>query len=304
MTIKKFLIKSAQVIIILVIFYFLIKALVSNWSQVKDFDWKFNYYLLTISFALQILTLLWLLKIWKWILKKTGSSVSYRRLFKAWFISNLGKYVPGKVWQFLGMLFLLEKEGVPKKNTFSTGVLGQTLSVISGLLVAALFLGSDLYSQILSKNPALTIILIVFFIGILALIFYPKLLERIINFGLRILKKDKILLDLKSKNIFFYFLSYSLAWFSFGLAFTVFIKAFTPVSLGICPGLIGAFAFSFNIGFLALFAPGGIGVREGILVLLLESYFPVPVAILISILSRLWISLVELLCFLIALPLK
>ena len=301
---KKFLIRSAQVIIILLIFYFLIKALVSNWTQVKDFDWKFNYSLLTISFVIQILTLLWLLKIWKWILRKTGASISFRKLFRAWFISNLGKYIPGKVWQFLGMLFLLEKEGVPKKNTFSTGVLGQTLSVISGLFIAALFLGSDVYSGILSRNPVLMMILIAFFMGVLALIFYPKLLERIINFGLRILKKDQILLDLSSKNIFLYILSYCLAWFSFGLAFTIFIKAFTPAPLGIYPGLTGAFAFSFNIGFLALFAPGGIGVREGVLVLLLESYFPAPVAILISILSRLWISVVEVLCFLIALPLK
>jgi uncharacterized membrane protein YbhN (UPF0104 family) len=304
MNTKKILIRSVQVVIILLIFYFLITALVSNWSQVKDFDWKFNYYLLTIAFALQILTLLWLLQILKWILKKTGSSVSYRRLFKVWFISSLGKYLPGKVWQFLGMIFLLEKEGVPKKNTFSSVVLGQTLSVISGLFVGALFLGSDLYSQILSKNPGLMIIIIVFFMGILALFFYPKLLERIMNFGLRVLKKDQILLDFKSKDIFLYFLFYSLAWFSFGLGFTIFVKAFIPASLGIYPGLTGAFAFSFNIGFLALFAPGGIGVREGILVLLLEAYFPAPVAILISILSRLWVSLVELLCFLIALPLK
>ena len=301
---KKTLLRLIQFLLIGVIFYFLIRGLLANWGQVKDFDWKFDYYLLTLSVALQVLTLLWLLKIWKSILRRTGSSVTYRKLFKAWFISNLGKYVPGKVWQFLGMLLLLEREGVPKKNTFSTGVLGQTLSVISGLLISALFLGSDLYSQILAKNPALIIVLIVFLIGVLALIFYPQLLERAINLALRILKKDQILLDLKSKNVFLYILSYSLAWLFFGLAFTIFIKAFTPTPLGMYPGLTGAFAFSFNIGFLALFAPGGIGVREGILVLLLGSYFPAPVAILISILSRLWMSLVELLCFLIALPLK
>ena len=304
MNLKKTLLRLIQFLLIGVIFYFLIKGLLANWSQVKDFDWRFNYYLLTISFALQILTLLWLVKILKWILKKTGSSVSYRRLFKAWFISSLGKYLPGKVWQLLGMILLLEKEGIPKKNTFSSVVLGQTLSVISGLLIGALFLGSDLYSEILSKNPALIILIIVFFMGVLALFFYPKLLERMINLGLRILKKDQILLDFKSKDIFFYFLSYSLAWISFGLGFTIFVKAFSPASLGIYPGLTGAFAFSFNIGFLALFVPGGIGVREGILVLLLEAYFPAPVAILISILSRLWVSFVELLCFLIALPLK
>lgn len=304
MTLKRPLVKLIQFLLIGVIFYFLIRGLLANWNQVKDFDWKFNYYLLTISVALQVLAFLWLLKIWRWILRRTGSSISFRKLFRAWFISNLGKYVPGKVWQFLGMLLLLEKEGVPKKNTFSTGVLGQTLSVISGLFITLIFLGSEVYSKILSKNPALMTVVIIFFTGILTLIFYPKLLERIINFGLRVLKKDQILLDLKSKNVFLYFVSYSLAWLLFGLAFTIFIKAFTSASLELYPGLTGAFAFSFNIGFLALFAPGGIGVREGVLVLLLEAFFPTPVAILISILSRLWISVVELLCFVVALPLK
>jgi uncharacterized membrane protein YbhN (UPF0104 family) len=304
LNLKKPLFRLIQFLLVGVIFYFLTKGLLANWNQVKDFDWRFNYYLLALSVALQILTFLWLLKIWVSILGRTGSSLDYWRFFKAYFISNLGKYVPGKVWQFLGMLLLLEREGVPKKNTFSTGVLGQTLSIVSGLFISALFLGSDLYSQIFSRNPALVILLIVFLFGVLALIFHPKLLERMINLGLRILKKDQIVLDLERKNVFLYILSYCLAWLSFGLAFTIFIKAFTPTPLGIYPGLTGAFAFSFNIGFLALFAPGGIGVREGVLVLLLGSYFPAPVAILISILSRLWMSTVELLCFLIALSLK
>ncbi len=153
MSLKKTLLRLIQFLLIGVIFYFLIRGLLANWSQVKDFDWKFDYYLLTLSVALQILTLLWLLKIWKSILRRTGSSVAYRKLFKAWFISNLGKYVPGKVWQFLGMLLLLESEGIPKMKTFSTGVLGQTLSVISGLLVSALFFGlRSLFSDFVRES--------------------------------------------------------------------------------------------------------------------------------------------------------
>jgi len=304
MKIKKFLIRFAQVIIILLIFYFLLKSLISNWNQVKDFDWEFDYYLLTIAFALQILTFLWLLKIFKWILKKTGSSVSNRRLFKAWFISSLGKYLPGKVWQFLGMIFLLEKEGVPKKNTFSSMVLGQTLSVISGLFISVLFLGANLYSQFFSANPGLMAGFVALSLAILVLLCYPKVLEKVVNLGLGILKKEKITLDISVKEVIIYLLYYSLSWLLFGLAFWIFVKAMAQASFNMYTNLTGAFAFSLNIGFLALFAPGGIGVREGILVLLLEAYFPAPVAILISILSRLWISLAEFLCFLIALLLK
>jgi uncharacterized membrane protein YbhN (UPF0104 family) len=68
--------------------------------------------------------------------------------------------------------------------------------------------------------------------------------------------------------------------------------------------LTGAFAFSLTIGFLAVFVPGGLGVREGILVLLLSLYFPLPVATLISIFSRLYISVVELGGFLVSWAIK
>jgi uncharacterized membrane protein YbhN (UPF0104 family) len=301
---KKFLIKSAQVLIIVLIFYFLIKNLVSNWSQVKDYEWQFDYPLLIVSFLLQIVALFWLVKIWQRMLKHTGSSVFYLKLFKVWFFTNLGKYLPGKVWQFLGMIYMLEKEGVPKQNSFSTGVLAQAFSVISGLFISVLFLGADLYSRFFSKKPGLMVAGVVLSLAILAILCYPKVLEKIINWGLRILKKEKISLDITLKDVIIYLLSYSLSWLLFGLAFLIFIKAMAQADFNMYPTLTGAFAFSLNIGFLALFTPGGIGVREGILVFLLSSLFPLPVSTLISLLSRLWITVGELLCFLIAVPLK
>jgi len=304
MNMKKFLIRSAQVIIILLIFYFLIRSLVSNWNQVKDFDWQFDYPLLIISFLLQIAALFWLVKIWGRVLRHTGSPVSYFKLFKVWFFSNLGRYLPGKVWQFLGIIYMLEKRGVPKKNSFSTAVVAQFFSVISGLLVAFLFLGADLYSQFLSQNPGLVLVGAVFVSAILVLVCYPKVLEKTLNFGLGFLKKEKISLDITTRDVIIYILFYSVSWLLFGLAFLIFVKAMAQAPLSMYPSLTGAFAFAANIGFLALFVPGGIGVREGILVLLLSSFFPLPVATLIALLARLWVTAAELLCFLIAVPLK
>jgi uncharacterized membrane protein YbhN (UPF0104 family) len=41
-------------------------------------------------------------------------------------------------------------------------------------------------------------------------------------------------------------------------------------------------------GFAALFAPGGIGVREGVMIGILLPYMPVEQAMLLAIVSRLW----------------
>ena len=270
----------------------------------KDFNWKFDYALLIVSFVLQLIALFWLVKIWQRMLRHTGSTVSYLKLFKVWFFTNLGKYLPGKVWQFLGMIYMLEKEGVPKQSSFSTGVLAQAFSVIAGLLVSVIFLGADLYARFFSQKPGLMLAGVVLCVAILVVLCYPKTLETIVNWGLRILKKEKISLDISIKDVIIYILSYSLSWLLFGLAFLIFVKAMTKADFKMYFTLTGAFAFSLNIGFLALFTPGGIGVREGILVFLLSSLFPLPVSTLISLLSRLWITVGELLCFLMAVPLK
>lgn len=225
-------------------------------------------------------------------------------MFRIWFISNLGRYLPGKVWSFLGMMYLLEKEGVAKIKGFSVAILAQALAVLAGLLMALLFLRDGYYQGFFAETPAMAVIILLLIVGIAVLVFYPKLLERIINLSLKILKKEKIVLDLKPQNMFFFLLMYFGSWFLFGFIFWVFIKSITPVSLDLYLSLTGAFAGSFSLGFLAFFAPGGIGVREGILVVLLSNFFPTPVAALIALSSRVWITLAEVLCSMVALALK
>jgi uncharacterized membrane protein YbhN (UPF0104 family) len=73
----------------------------------------------------------------------------------------------------------------------------------------------------------------------------------------------------------------------------VFVNSIVSVPWSQYLSLTAAFAFSYTLGFLAIFVPGGLGVREGILILLLSHYFPLPVATLISLFSRLWMTAVE-----------
>ncbi len=290
--------------VILVIFYVLFKGLAFNWNQVKEYRWEFDYFLLGISFVSIILIYLLWVEIWRRVLKKGGHALSFKKMFRIWFLSNLGRYLPGKIWSFLGMMYLLEKEGVAKGKGFSVAVMVQALSVLSGLLVALLFLRYSYYQRFFAETPGMTPVILLLVIGIMVLVFYPRLLEGMINLPLRVLKKEKVALNFKPRNMLFYILLYSGSWFLSGFVFWVFIKSITPVSLDIYLSLTGAFAGSFTLGFLAFFAPGGIGVREGILVVLLSNFFPTPVATLISLSSRVWITLAEVLCSMLALALK
>src|SRR4030065_238356 len=63
---------------------------------------------------------------------------------------------------------------------------------------------------------------------------------------------------------------------------------------------LGMYLFSWVLGFVAVFAPGGLGIREGSMTLFLKSYFPTGFAISLSLIGRVWITILELLLALLA----
>ena len=78
-----------------------------------------------------------------------------------------------------------------------------------------------------------------------------------------------------------------------GIGFYLFVDSVFPVSPHQILFLTGALAFSSILGLIAIFAPSGLGVREGALVYLLSLMMPESVAVIISILTRIWMTLIE-----------
>jgi len=85
-------------------------------------------------------------------------------------------------------------------------------------------------------------------------------------------------------------------WVLFGLAFFLFARRLTPLGWIRYLPVTGVYALAWVIGMVSVFAPAGIGVREGVLSILLAQYLPEPTAIVAALLSRLWITLAELVC--------
>jgi hypothetical protein len=58
--------------------------------------------------------------------------------------------------------------------------------------------------------------------------------------------------------------------------------------------VVAAYAAAYAVGFLALLTPAGLGVREGVLVVALAPVLPAGPALVVALVSRLWMMLVEL----------
>jgi len=282
-------------LLVLVVIFFLVKYVYENWQAVSLYQWQFKYGLLAISFGLVFLNFLFFIQIWRGLLFKSSSfNLSFKKGFKIWFYSNLGKYVPGKLWSVMGMVYLCEKEGIPKAATLTSAILNQLLNIIGGLILVLILSGT----KFLSGVPRLTYLPLAL---ILLLFLYPKVMEKSLNWGLKKLKKEPVKINLSFKENIVFTLFFMLAWGVYGLAFNVFILSLTDYSFSLFPFLTSIFVFSYLAGFLSIFVPGGLGVREGLLIYYLSGYFPLPVATLIALLSRLWMTAAEVLGFFVSL---
>jgi uncharacterized membrane protein YbhN (UPF0104 family) len=84
-----------------------------------------------------------------------------------------------------------------------------------------------------------------------------------------------------------------ISWLIGGIGFYLFVDSVYPVAPQYILFLTGALAISSTLGLIAIFAPSGLGVREGVLVYLLLFMMPPPIAVIISILTRIWMTLIE-----------
>jgi uncharacterized membrane protein YbhN (UPF0104 family) len=78
-----------------------------------------------------------------------------------------------------------------------------------------------------------------------------------------------------------------------GAGFTLLLRSLIPVTADFTLTATGAFAVAGVAGSLAVFAPSGIGVREGVLTLVLSGPLGPGVAAGAAILARLWMTLAE-----------
>ena len=118
---------------------------------------------------------------------------------------------------------------------------------------------------------------------------HPKPFLSIVNPILSRFGRGSIEISLTFNNMIILTVYYLFYWIVAGIAFYFFIRAFFSLELYYIPILIGIYAISFTAGYLSFFTPAGLGVREGILTLLLSLFIPAPVAIGVTLLSRLWL---------------
>lgn len=255
--------------------------------------WRPRPVLFLSSCALLVVGYLWSASLWGRLVRDLGGPrLPVLTSIRVFMVANLGRYVPGKIWQIAGLAYLAKREGVPTSVATGAAILGQGIALLGAALVGvgALFGANELWRE-------------VGFVGLvtgmgavaasIAAVVIPGLFRRVVAFWFRITRTDAPDEGLESGNAGLRWLTlYGMNWVIYATAFWLLYLSFGEWRTFLQVG--PAFAAAYVAGYIAIFAPAGAGIREGILVVLLQPIMAREDALVLAIVARLWTTAIEL----------
>ncbi len=259
----------------------------------------FDPLLFTVSFILMVLHLL--AAAWSWMLvcSVAGAKISFGQAFNVHFLAQVGKYIPGKVWGAVGKISLSKKLGMSSAVTGHALIL-ETLFIVAGCLLMSLPV-IPLAAKQIGLGTTISVIIVVVSVAVVLFAAHPGAFRKLLKIAGSITGRDFDMDDPGFANILKLLPVYILVFLLQGVAFVFLARSF-GMHLPFYPGAF-LLPTAVGIGFLAVFSPGGLGIREISLVwligIIMISAEPGQ-ASLISIAARLWITLGEALAFFVA----
>ncbi|MGQ0639439.1 MAG: lysylphosphatidylglycerol synthase domain-containing protein [Gemmatimonadaceae bacterium] len=229
-----------------------------------------------------------LIETWRRTVAAWGERLGWGDAARIWFISNLGRYVPGKIWQIGAMGVLAQEKGVSPVAATGSAVVVNIVSVIAGFGVVVAT-GGRVLARYAGEAIALGAVLV------LALLVLPLGLTFATRISRRLTGRELNLGTLPPRALIAALIGTSVAWLLYGVAFRWFALGVGVGGAGGLASYTAAYTLSYLLGYLVLLAPGGIGVREGALVASMTQLDLASVgeATVVAVTSRLWLTALE-----------
>jgi uncharacterized membrane protein YbhN (UPF0104 family) len=260
-------------------------AVARNWAQVSVDIGKVRAPDLLLAGALISLAPVLTLLAWRRILADLGSPLHLAPAGGIFFVGQLGKYLPGSVWSIFAQAEMGSRLEIPRRRSAVVGLITIGLAVICGFLtgVPALPL---LLSRSATASTGWGLLLAV---PLLAIVFWPRLLNWGIALGLRVLRREPLEHQLSGRAVFFSSACLVGAWVCSGLHVLVLAHAVSEGRAGstrLVVATVAGFALASSVSMFAIVLPAGVGLREGLLVLLLAPVLSTPGAAAVVVLAR------------------
>ncbi len=214
----------------------------------------------------------------------TGKKLPFLSIQYTFCRSNLLKYLPGNVFQYVGRNEIAVQYDLPHKEVALSTLLDVAANILGVLAVAVLCYAAGLQTGLESVlgrvSPA--------WLGAAAV---AVLLVCVIAYKLRAFLLEKLRILFIGANLARY--AFCIAYYAFFALYTgaIYLAVLTqilnvPLNGRLLFIVIGAYQLSWLLGFIMPGAPGGVGIRETVIVVLLAQYVPQDPVLLAIVMYR------------------
>ncbi len=247
--------------------------------------------MVALSGALSLVAHAVLVETWRSVLACWDARLPFWSAARIWSVSNLGKYVPGKIWQIGAMSAMSRDVGVSPIAASGSAILGTLVNVIAGFVIALLS-GRALLEKTRPGWGALATLIVTAAGG--ALLLAPLIVPRLAPLVARLAGRP-LQTTLPMRAVVYSLVGNIIAWLLYGAAFQLLVLGILGTVSGGYLEYLAAYTISYLIGYLAFFAPAGVGVREAVMMGVLNAagLAAVPQAALVTVSSRIWLTLLE-----------
>ena len=226
--------------------------------------------------------------VWRVLLSDLGSHLTPRDAFAVFFVSQLGKYLPGSFWNVVAAAELGADRDVPRRRSLTGMAVALLLSLVTGLGLGVVGL---LMSPQEARGRFDAVLWLLPFLVVLAL---PPVVNRLVGWFLRVLRRPPLEHALTLRGTLGA-LGWSVAgWLLAGLQIWL---------LGVAAGMeasatsylicAGGYALAWSLGFLFVPVPAGVGVREVVLVAVLSGVLDHGGVLVVVLISRAILTVVD-----------
>lgn len=283
--------RAVQLLLAAAVLWFATRELAPHWAELRTSAdaMRLRPARLLGSGLLVLASYAVLIETWRRTVLRWGHPLAPGTAARIWLISNLGRYLPGKIWQITAMGTMAREAGVPATAAVGSSLLIAAVNVLAG---GAVVLGTAFDAGLIPPSVALGGAALC---GALALL--PPLLPRLAGRLGHWRGREVVWPALRLADLTRVFAGCAAAWALYGIAFEWLALGTQPDASGATRYYIASFTVSYLAGFLALVAPGGVGVREVGLLTVLPALGLTSTAgaALLALTSRLWLTLFELL---------
>jgi uncharacterized membrane protein YbhN (UPF0104 family) len=301
--IKPWVKRIGGAIITVAIFAFLLRPIVRDWEQVKAQVASIDAWRFVLAVLLCAASLLLRAVTWQKILAGLGRRLPVAPVVRIWSLGELARYLPGTIWQFVGRVVLLRPYGVDGAICTTSQVLELSTFVLANVSVATITL--LWFASTIEGHARLWLFVAAALVPVLAIVIHPAVYYRLVNAALVRAKRQPLTERLSGAGMVALLAAMVVVLLLQSAGVFLLVQPALHLRLEWLWIVAAAYSLAWTAGFLAFWAPGGLGVRELVFVAAMSvvlpedvrRQFPEPTALLgfLAVMLRVWATAGELL---------